>query len=59
MNVSEQQRVHAPTEDTIAKARVAKPRARASRPFAKPGGRTRKPKRPSQATPRKDTKTTL
>jgi hypothetical protein len=57
MNASEQQSVHAPAQDTVTKARVAKPRARASRPSAKPVGRTRKPKRPSQATTRKGTKT--
>jgi hypothetical protein len=57
MNASEQQSVHAPTEDTVVKARAAKPRARGSRPSAKPVGRTRKPKLPSPSTGRKGTKT--
>jgi hypothetical protein len=55
MNASEQS-VH-PAQDTVTKARAAKPRTRASRPSAKPGARTRKPKRPSQPTARKGTKT--
>jgi hypothetical protein len=57
MNVSEQQSVHAPSEGTVAKTRTAQPPARASRPSAKAGARTREPKRSSQATARKGTKT--
>jgi len=57
MNVSEQQSVHTSAQDTVTKARLAKPRARASRPSAKPVGRTSKPKRQGQPTARKGTKT--